>query len=40
MATILRGLALALRYNVSVAEHWREAAAVAVAADGLVSMVA
>jgi hypothetical protein len=26
MATLLRGLSLALRYNVGVAEHWRGAA--------------
>lgn len=26
MATLLRGLALALRYNVGVAEHWLPAA--------------
>ena len=37
MATILRGLALTLRYNVSVAEHWAASAAAAVAAGGTVS---
>jgi hypothetical protein len=37
MATILRGLALALRYNVSVADHWREAAVASVAAGGHIS---
>ena len=36
MATILRGLALALRYNVSVAEHWASSASAAVQAEGLV----
>ena len=32
MATLLRGLALALRYNVGVAEHWHAAARAAVGA--------
>jgi hypothetical protein len=30
-------LSLALRYNVSVAEHWREAAAQAVTNEGVVA---
>lgn len=36
MATILRGLALTFRYNISVAEHWRTAAIGAVGAQGRV----
>ena len=34
MATLLRGLALALRYNVGVAEHWQTAARAAVVGAG------